>query len=245
MNVSLYQAAAAMNASQNWQDVISENLAAGSVPGFKGQDIAFSTIAAAEGQSGLLPIAQSATNFQQGQIRPTNVPTDVAIQGDGFFQVQLPSGQIAYTRDGEFQFNAQGQLVTKNGYLVLTDSGPIQIDLKQPMPISIASDGTVSQGGNRLGKLQITTFNNPQLLTQIGNSYFIANNPSLLPSPANLSNTQVRQGYLESGNVSSVTEMAHMISAMRQFEANQRVLQMHDDRMGRAITELGNPNPSS
>ena len=112
------------------------------------------------------------------------------------------------------------------------------------MPISIASDGTVSQGGNVMGKLQITTFNNPQLLTQIGNSYFIANNPGLVPTPATLSTTQVRQGYLESGNVSPVTEMAHMISAMRQFEANQRVLQIHDDRMGRAITELGNPNPS-
>jgi flagellar basal body rod protein FlgG len=244
MNVSLYQAAAAMNASQNWQDLISENLAAASVPGFKKQDVVFSTIAPADAQTGLLPTSQAATNFEQGQIRPTNVPTDVAIQGDGFFAVQLPSGQMAYTRDGEFQFNAQGQLVTKQGYLVLTDSGPIQIDLKQPMPISVASDGTVSQGSNLLGKLQITTFNNPQLLTQIGNSYFIANNPSLVTSPATLSTTQVRQGFLESGNVSPVAEMAHMISAMRQFEANQRVLQIHDDRMGRAITELGNPNPS-
>ncbi len=233
-----------MNASQNWQDLISENLAAGSVPGYKKQEVTFSTIAGAEGQSGLLPTSESATNFQQGQIRSTNVPTDVAIQGDGFFKVQLPSGQTAYTRDGEFQFNAQGQLVTKQGYLVLTDGGPVQIDMKQPMPLSIAPDGTISQGSNLLGKLQVTTFNNPQLLTQIGNSYFLANNPSLVPSAANLSTTQLRQGFLESGNVSAVTEMAHMISAMRQFEANQRVLQMHDDRMGRAITELGNPNPA-
>jgi flagellar basal body rod protein FlgG len=244
MNISLYQAAAALAANANWQDMISENLAAGSVPGFKKSDVVFSTIEAAPGQDSLLPTTQVATNFQQGQIRPTNVPTDVAIEGDGFFEVQLPSGQMAYTRDGEFQFNAQGQLVTKQGYAVQTDSGPIQIDLKTPGPISISSDGTVSQGGNLLGKLKLTTFNNPQLLTQIGNSYFAANNPKLVPSQATTSTTLVRQGYLEGGNVSPVAEMAHMITAMRQYEANQRVLQIHDDRMGRAISDLGNPNPS-
>ena len=180
MNISLYQAAAALNANANWQDVISENLAAGSVPGFKKSDVVFSTIQAAQGQGGLLPTTQVVTNFEQGQLRPTNVPTDVAIEGDGFFEVQLPSGQMAYTRDGEFQFNALGQLVTKQGYTVQTDSGPIQIDLKTPGPISIAPDGTVSQGSNLLGKLALTTFNNPQLLTQIGNSYFAAKNPSLV-----------------------------------------------------------------
>ncbi len=233
-----------MNATQNWQDMISENLAAGSVPGFKKQDVVFSTIAAAQGQNGLLPTSQTVTNFQQGQIRPTSVPTDVAIEGDGFFEVQLPSGQTAYTRDGEFQFNAQGQLVTKQGYLVQTDGGSIQVDLRQPMPLSISSDGTVSQAGNLLGKLKITAFNKPELLTQIGGSYFTAGNPGLVPSAANPETTQLRQGYLESSNVSPVAEMAHMISAMRQFEANQKVLQMHDDRMNRAINEMGSPNPT-
>src|SRR5271169_4205014 len=155
MNVSLYQAAAALNASARWQDIISQNLASGSVPGFKKQDITFSAIEAAQGQGGLIPTSQVVTNFQQGQIRPTNVPTDVAIEGDGFFEVQLPGGQTAYTRDGEFQFSAQGQLVTKQGYLVQTDGGPIQMDPKIQGPISIAPDGTVSQGSNQLGKLKI------------------------------------------------------------------------------------------
>lgn len=242
MNVGLYQAAAALNASARWQDVISQNLASGSVPGFKKQDIAFSSIEALQGQGGLIPATQTVTNFQQGQIRPTNVPTDVAIEGDGFFEVQLPGGQTAYTRDGEFQFNAQGQLVSKQGYLVQTDGGPIQIDPKIQGPISIAPDGTVSQGSNQLGKLKITTFNDPHLLTQIGNSYFAANNPSLVPTTA--TSATVRQGYLEAGNVSSISEMANLISAMRQFEANQKVVQVNDDRMSRAISELGNPNPA-
>jgi flagellar basal-body rod protein FlgF len=242
MNVSLYQAAAAMNASARWQDIISQNLASSSVPGFKKQDITFSAVQAAQGQGGLMPTTQSVTNFQQGQIRPTNVPTDVAIEGDGFFEVQLPSGQSAYTRDGEFQLNAQGQLVSKQGYLVQTDGGPIQIDQKIAGPISISPDGTVSQGSNQLGKLKITTFNDPHMLTQIGNSYFAANNPKLVATP--VANPSVRQGYLEAGNTSSIAEMANLISAMRQFEANQKVVQVNDDRMSRAITELGNPNPA-
>lgn len=242
MNVSLYQAAAALNASARWQDIISQNLASGSVPGFKKQDITFSSVEAAQGKGGLIPTTQTVTNFQQGQIRPTNVPTDVAIEGDGFFEVQLPSGQTAYTRDGEFQFNAQGQLVSKQGYLVQTDGGPIQMDPKIAGPISIAPDGTVSQGSNQLGKLKITTFNDPHLLTQIGNSYFAANDPHLVPTA--VATPTVRQGYLEAGNTSSIVEMANLISAMRQFEANQKVVQMNDDRMSRAITELGNPNPS-
>jgi flagellar basal-body rod protein FlgF len=242
MNVSLYQAAAALNASARWQDIIAQNLASGSVPGFKKQDITFSAVQAAQGKSGLIPTSQSVTNFAQGQIKPTNVPTDVAIEGDGFFEVQLPNGQTAYTRDGEFQFSAQGQLVTKQGYLVQTDGGPIQMDPKIPGPISIAPDGTVSQGSNQLGKLKITTFNDPHMLTQIGNSYFAANNPNLVPTTT--ANPTVRQGYLEAGNTSSIAEMANMITAMRQFEANQRVVQMNDDRMSRAISELGNPNPA-
>ena len=242
MNVSLYQAASALNASARWQDIIAENLSSSSVPGFKKQEIQFSTIAAQAAQGGgAMQTTQVTTNFQQGPIRPTNVPTDVAIEGDGFFEVQLPSGQTAYTRDGEFQFNAQGQLVTKQGYLVQTEGGPIQIDQKIPGPISIGSDGTVSQGSNQLGKLKITTFSNPQQLTQIGNSYFAATNPSLVPTPASTS-TMIRQGYLEGANVSSVAEMAHLISAMRHYEANQRVLQMHDERMGSEISTLGNPN---
>ena len=242
MNVSLYQAAAAMNASARWQDIISQNLASSSVPGFKKQDITFSAVQAAHGQGGLMPTAQSVTNFQQGQIRPTNVPTDVAIEGDGFFEVQLPSGQSAYTRDGEFQLNAQGQLVSKQGYLVQTDGGPIQIDQKIAGPISISPDGTVSQGSNQLGKLKITSFNDPHMLTQIGNSYFAANNPKLVATA--VANPSVRQGYLEAGNTSSIAEMANLISAMRQFEANQKGVQVNDDRMSRAITELGNPNPA-
>jgi flagellar basal-body rod protein FlgG len=242
MNVSLYQAAAALNANDRWQEIISQNLAAGTVPGFKKQELAFSAIAATQAQGAVMPATQVVTDFQQGQIRPTGVSTDLAIDGDGFFQVQLPGGQTGYTRDGEFQFNAQGELVTKQGYLVQSDGGTIQIDRNNPAPLSIAADGTVSQGSEIKGQLKLTTFNDPHLLRTIGNGYFTATDPNLIPSAATAAT--VRQGYLEAGNVSPVAEMAHLVAAMRQYEANQRVVQIHDDRMARAISELGNPNPS-
>ncbi len=239
MNVSLYQAAAALNANARWQEIISENLAASAVPGFKKQELSFSAVAAARAPQVVTPSTSVGTNFQQGQIRPTGVPTDVAIDGDAFFEVQLPGGQTAYTRDGEFQFNAQGELVTKQGYVVQSDAGTIQIDLNNSAPLSIAADGTVSQGSEIKGQIKLTAFNDPRLLSGIGNGYYTATDPNLLPSPA--TTATVRQGYLEAGNVSTVVEMAHLIAAMRQYEANQRVVQTHDDRMNRAISELGNP----
>ena len=249
MNVSLYQAAAALNANARWQEIIAQNLATASVPGFKKQELSFSAVeaglmpgsAVGGAQHVLMPQSTTVTNFQQGQLRMTGVNTDVALEGTGFFEVQLPNGDVGYTRDGEFHVNAQGQLVTKQGYVVQSDGGAIQVDLNNPAPLSVGSDGTVSQGADVKGKLKISDFENPRLLNPISNGYYLALNPNLITKPADT--TTVRQGFLESANTSAVTEMAHLIAAMRQYEASQRVIQMQDERMSRAINELGNPNP--
>ena len=144
MNISLYQAAAAMNANARWQEVISENLASSSIPGFKRQNLSFDAIqaglmpqgAGAQKLNFLLPRGQTSTSFTPGELKYTGAKTDVAIEGAGFFEVQQPNGASAYTRDGEFQINAQGQLTTKQGQLVLGDSGPIQLDRNNPAPLS-------------------------------------------------------------------------------------------------------------
>jgi flagellar basal-body rod protein FlgG len=154
--------------------------------------------------------------------------------------VQLADGNTAYTRDGEFQINAAGLLVTKQGFPVMGDSGPIQIDLNNPSPVSISAGGDVSQGADIKGKLRAVEFDDPNLLTPINSGYFLAGNPGLTPRDAETA--VFRQGFLESANTSAVSEMAHLIAAMRMFEANQKVIQTHDERMGRAISELGNPN---
>src|SRR6185436_20594619 len=120
MNVSLFQAAAALKANSQWQEAIAENLSASSIPGFKKKEL-FTTAIAAGGpplpgvapSTFVMPRSGVATNFQPGQLKHTGVNTDCAIEGPGFFEMQLPNGTTGYTRDGEFQINAQGQLVTK------------------------------------------------------------------------------------------------------------------------------------
>lgn len=241
MNVTLTQAAAGMTAVARWQEIIAQNLAGAAVPGFKKLEAAFSASSLAHAPSAIVPTPRIVTNFSQGQLRPTGAPTDVALDGPGFFEVQLPGGQTAFTRDGEFRIDPQGQLVTKQGYTVLGDGGPIQLDPNNAAPLSISADGTVAQGDEVRGKLRVVTFAEPNRLDCIGQGLFVARDPALVPQTA--TGTPVRQGFLESGNTSPVVEMAHLIAAMRQFEAMQRVLQSQDERLGRAIQELGNPNP--
>ncbi len=246
MNVSLSQAAAAMNANSRWQEVIAENLATSSIPGARRQELSFSSVEAglapgalaATGLRYMMPAAKSSINFQQGVMRPTGNSTDLAIEGTAFFGVQLPNGSRAYTRDGEFHLNAQGQLATKQGYTVMSDGGPLQFDSSNASPISISPAGEVSQGADTKGRLKLVEFNDPHQLALIGDGYFVADAARPMDSPA----SRVKQGYLEGSNTSPTTEMAGLITAMRMFEANQRVLQSQDERMGRVISELGNPS---
>lgn len=249
MNVSLYQAASALNANARWQEVISENMASASIPGFKKQELSFEAVragmltpnkAAALSQPASLPATRTHLNFSAGEVRRTDGNTDLAIEGKGFFEVQLPNGSSAYTRDGEFKINAQGQLVTKQGYTVMGEAGPVQVDRTTAAAITVAQDGTISQGAETRGKLNIVSVNDPNLLTPAGGGFFLANNPAVQTEPDRAS--VVRQGFLEGSNTSAVSEMANLITVMRAYEANQRVVQMQDERMGRAISELGSPN---
>ncbi|MEW6156421.1 MAG: flagellar hook-basal body protein [Verrucomicrobiota bacterium] len=249
MNVSLYQAASALNATTRWQELIAENLASSSIPGFKKQELSFAAVESglmskandpAQAAKFTMPRVRAVTNFQTGDMKYTGTKTDVALEGRGFFEVQLPNGALAYTRDGEFRLNAQGVLVTKGGFPVLGTNGTIQFDPRNPQPFSISATGEVSQGAENRGQIKVVDFNNPQLLTPTGAGYFLANDPGLQVTEVETPN--LRQGYLESANTSPVQEMSNLISAMRHFEANQRIIQMQDERMSKAIHELGSPS---
>ena len=248
MNVSLYQAAAAMNANARWQESISENLGSGSVAGARKRDVSFSSIEAGlmSGQPNtatsrnLIPSVKTSVNFQQGAMRPSGGPLDFAIEGKGFFEVQLPNGDHAYTRDGEFHLGPEGQLITKQGNPVLSDSGPVQFDPTNPSPVTISATGEISQGSEVKGRLRLVEFNDPHKLTALGEGKFLAENADLQPITSD--NSRVHQGFVEGSNASPTTEMAHLITAMRMFEANQKVMQTQDERMGRVISELGSPS---
>ncbi|MFO1476601.1 MAG: flagellar hook-basal body protein [Verrucomicrobiota bacterium] len=244
MNVSLYQAAAAMNAHARWQDMIAQNLAAGTAPGFRKQEISFDAIQAGINPSTapgapsyVIPAANVSTSYEAGETRATGNLTDLALDGPGFLEVQLPNGTRAYTRDGELHISAQGELVTKQGYPVLGTGGPIQIDPNSGGTLTISSTGDVSQGDQSRGKLHIVEFTQPRALTPIGNGCFIPQQAGAVPKNATV--TTVSQGFLEGSNSSTSLEMSNLIMAMRMFEANQKVLQTQDDRMGKVIAELG------
>jgi flagellar basal body rod protein FlgG len=244
MDVSLYSAAAAMNATERWQDLMADNLASASVPGSRQKEISFSAVqaglasAANSSAAGryVIPFAGAVTNFKQGELQTTGNKLDMALEGSGFFTVQMPDGSKGYTRDGEFSLNSHGQLTTKQGYLVMGESGPITFDPSSTAPITVSTDGQVSQGGQVKGKLSITDFGNPKALTIGNGGYFQANPGTAQAKPATATN--VRQGSVEESNTSPTLAMAGLLTSMRMFESNQKVMQMQSDRMSKTITDL-------
>jgi flagellar basal-body rod protein FlgF len=250
MDMSLYQVAAAMNATTRWQEVISENLAASQIPGFKKQDLSFSAVQAGyqprspmtsplTNQRFMMPLAGTTTNLQAGELRPTGVATDLALDGPGFFEVQMPNGRRGYTRGGGFRVSGQGQLVTTQGLPVLSENGPLQLDPNHPGPVSVSPTGEVSQGGALKGRLKLSEFSDPGALVPAGAGLFIAAAPAVLPGAA--SHTSVRQGFVENSNTSTITGMVNLINANRLFEANQKVILAADERVSRLISDVGNP----
>ncbi len=246
MNVSLYQAAAAMNAQMLWQDMIAHNLASASVPGFCKQDVSFDDVQAgspflvsgAAPARFFIPTARAVPSFQQGEFRPTGGSLDFALDGPGFFEVELPNGQRAYTRNGQFQLNAASQLINGQGNPVLAGNRPIQFDPNNSGKIVVSATGQISQGGQAKGRLSVVEFSDPRGLVATTGGLLIASQPGMKPAPAG-KGTTIRQGYLEEANSSPTVEMSQLITAMRMFEANQKVLQMQDSRMGKIISDLG------
>lgn len=244
MDVSLYSAAAAMNAAERWQDMVADNLATSSVPGARQQEISFSAVqtglaAATSGSARnnfVIPFAGAATNFSQGEPKATNEKLDLALEGPGFFTVQMPDLSKAYTRDGEFHKNNLGQLATKQGYLVLGTSGPLTFDLANTAPIDISAAGEVSQGADVKGKLSVTEFGNLKALGAGYGGYFRADSPLALPKAATATN--VRQGFVEQSNTLPSLAMTSLLLSMRMFESNQKVMTMQSDRMTKTITDL-------
>jgi flagellar basal body rod protein FlgG len=244
MDVSLYSAASAMNATERWQDLIAENLSASSVPGAHQRTAVFSAMPAGQAMLGrersVVPYASTSVNFSQGELRATGGNMDFAVEGPGFFAVQMPDGSKGFTRDGQFKLNAQGQLVTKQGYPVMSETGLLQFDPNISAPIKVSADGQVSQGSELKGKISIVEFKTPSQLTEMGGGYYKNNVAAMLPQPP--TNTKVHQGFIEQANTSPTLAMASMLTAMRMYESNEKVMQMQNDRMGRTITDLSGTN---
>jgi flagellar basal-body rod protein FlgG len=250
---ALYSAGSGMSAEQMNLDNIANNLANSNTTGFKMrrtqfQDLLYQNLiqpGAAAGSQTVIPSGlqiglgtRPASNeiiFTQGNFQETDNPLDVVIQGKGFFQVQQPDGSIAYTRAGNFQLNADGNLVTAQG-------DPIQPQITVPaqaQSITIAADGTVSytQPGQTAsqvaGQIQLANFANPAGLNSVGMTLFTPTDASGEPIVGIPGGQEglgtLLQGYIEQSNVSVVDEFVNMIVTQRAYEASSKVVHAADE----------------
>lgn len=185
-------------------------------------------------------VTQSLTDFTQGMLIKTDEPLNVALEGNGFFVVDSPNGP-RYTRNGNFHLDGLGQLVDKNGYMIMTrNEEPILIPFGT-RGITINQDGSVFGGTeieqDSLGQLKIVDFSNLQALKKEGEGYYRLTDPSVKEILVN--DAKVLQGFMETSNASAVHEMTQMIETVRQLEAYQKVIQSIDEADDQSVNNLG------
>ncbi|MCD6262202.1 MAG: flagellar basal-body rod protein FlgG [Deltaproteobacteria bacterium] len=251
---TLWTAASGMQAQTLNIDVISNNIANVNTTGFKRsrsdfQDLLYQTVrepgtVSSSGNEiptgiqvglGTRPVA-TAKIFDQGDYKHTGGQTDIAIEGDGFFQITQPNGEIAYTRAGAFKINSEGQLVTSDGFLMDPEI-TIPSDAKS---ISIETDGTVSvilagqTEPSEIGTIELAKFSNPAGLKSIGRNLYLqtsASGDAVTGTAGEEGFGTIAQGYLEMSNVNIVEEMVNMIVAQRAYEVNSKAIQTADDML--------------
>ena len=251
---SLWISKTGLDAQQMQMDVISNNLANVSTSGFKKsravfEDLLYQNIRQVGAQTsqqsqspsglqlgtGVKPVATERI-FTQGNMQQTGNDKDVAIQGQGFFQILLPDGTTAYTRDGSFQVDSQGQLVTASGY-------PVQPAITVPanaQSITVGRDGVVSittpnsTATTQIGQIQLSTFINPAGLQAKGENLFVETTASGNPNtntPGTNGAGLLNQGYVETSNVNVVEELVSMIQTQRAYEINSKAITTSDQML--------------
>ncbi|WP_028453108.1 flagellar basal-body rod protein FlgG [Chitinilyticum aquatile] len=254
---SLWTAKTGMDAMQTNVDVISNNLANVNTNGFKRQravfeDLLYQTIRQPGGSTsqqtqlptglqigvGVTPVATSRI-FMQGNLQQTEGQLDIAIDGPGFFQISMPDGTTSYTRDGAFELDNQGNVVTSSGFL-------LQPALQVPQgttKLTIGTDGTVSAIVNGdsaapivVGNIQLATFINNGGLQSIGSNLFLetaASGAPIVSTPGTNGSGFVKQGFVETSNVNVTGELINMIEAQRAYEINSRAVKTSDEMLQR------------
>lgn len=253
MQRSLFTAATGMKGQQLSLDVLANNLANVNTTAFKRsrvdfQDLLYQTIRApgaisAQGfeiPSGIqigngAGVSSVSKLFQQGSFISTSNPLDVAIEGEGFFQITLPDGEVAYTRDGSFELNRDGIMVTSDGY-------PLEPEIAIPddaVSVTIGIDGTISvlrSDGttDELGQIELARFVNPAGLLSYGRNLYLESEASgdpILSNPGEDGAGTLRQEYLEGSNVSVVDEIVQLIITQRAYEVNSSVIRTSDEML--------------
>jgi flagellar basal-body rod protein FlgG len=255
MDPALRTAATGMMAQQLRTEVIANNLANVNTTAFKRsrahfEDLLYQTVqnpaVVGTPDNNTMPAVQigrgthlSAVQrlHSQGAVEETSRPMDLAIEGDGMFQVQLPNGQVAYTRDGSFGISDTGTLVTSNGYTVLpgikvpTDSSELSIS---PTGVVSVTQGSDKSNVQEIGRIELARFMNPSGLESLGENLYVetpASGQAITGFPQDEGLGRILQGHLEGSNVEIVQEMVDMITAMRAYELNSKAVKNSDEMM--------------
>jgi flagellar basal-body rod protein FlgG len=252
MNLSLYSAATGMEAQQQNLNTIANNLANVNTAGFKRSKIEFQDLlyqkprasGADAGGGNVVPtgievgngsrVAATAKVFTQGQLTETGEKLDIAIQGEGFFEIQKPDGTLAYTRDGAFKVSPTGQVTTSDGLTVLSGFQSVPAGTTD---ITVAESGDVTYGGpsgSQTFRLNLSRFANPAGLRSLGGNLYEESPSSGTPetgAPGEQGFGTVRQGYIETSNVNIVEEMVNLIVAQRAYEINSKAIQTSDEML--------------
>lgn len=251
---SLWTSKTGMEAQQTQLDAISHNLANVSTNGYKRSHVVFEDLmyqnlrqaGANSSEQTTLPTglqvglgARAVANsrsFTQGNLQQSSNPLDLAVLGNGFFEIQMPDGTVGYTRDGAFQVNSQGQLVTNNGNIV----NPGITIPSNAQSVTIGADGTVGvtlpgqSQPQSVGQIQIAGFVNPAGLEPKGQNLFAETAASGTPNsgaPGSNSLGTLRQGFVETSNVNVVEELIGMIQTQRAYELNSKAIQTSDQML--------------
>ena len=255
---SLWIAKTGLDAQQLNLDVISNNLANVSTNGFKRsravfEDLLYQTLRQPGAQStqttqvpsgltlgtGTRPVSTERI-YTQGSLQKTENPLDMAVNGPGFFQIQMPDGTLAYTRDGAFQKDNTGQVVTSSGYplspAITVPQNATSLSISRDGVVSVTLSGTTAP--TQIGTVQLATFINVGGLQSVGENLFIETASSGTPTPntPGLNGTGlINQGYVETSNVNVAEELVTMIQAQRAYEVNSKVITTSDAMLGRLV----------
>lgn len=252
---SLDIGATGMLAQQMNVDVISNNIANMTTTGYKRQRVDFKdliyqnidrpgaqssdvgTILPSGLQLGLgVQISSVYRIHEQGAMQITENPLDLAINGDGFFQIQMPDGETAYSRSGVFQLNENGELVTTEGFLIepsiVVPTDATAVEVNQSGEVFVSQDGVVNM--TNVGQIQLANFVNPAGLEAVGDNLFIeteASGAATTGNPGEENFGSIRQGAIENSNVNIVEEITDLISAQRAYEMNSTVIRTSDEML--------------
>jgi flagellar basal-body rod protein FlgF len=235
-------AAAGIRARMEVLDLLANNLANSSTPGFKADREAYRLYGRATGSDSTSwsPVVDShVTDFGQGQLQATSVPSDLAISGEGFFVANGPQGSLL-TRNGSLHVTLDGKLLTQDGHEVATvDARPIRLNPQMAFDVSV--DGTVTQDGAPLGRLRIAEASPGSQPRKQAGAYFQLDT-SLMRNTSS-ERYQIRQGHLESSNFSSSEASVKLIGVLRQFESLQKAIQLGGEMGRKAVEDVAKVTP--